>query len=97
MSEVFEIKQKTKVKVKIYDSEFELRKPTVGQVESLQKLSGIEKKTEQEQFEAIVSFLEVLGLPSDFSKDMEIDHLIKLINHLSGELNLDKKKSEAGR
>lgn len=96
MSEIFEIKQKTKVKVNIYGKEFSLSKPTVGQVESLQKLSGIEKKSESEQFELIMSYLDVLGLPVEFSKQMEIDHLIKLINHLSGELNISKKKSEAG-
>lgn len=92
----FEIKQKTKVKVSLYGQDFELHKPTVRQVEELQKFSNVENKTQSEQFEAICNFLDVLGLPKDFSMEMEIDHLIKLINHLTGELGFSKKKSEAG-
>lgn len=93
----FEIKQKTKVKVTIYGQVFELKKPTVAQVEELQGIADLEKKSAKEQFSIICDMLEVLGMPKDFTSDMEIDHLIDLIKYLSGELNLDKKKSEAGR
>lgn len=92
----FEIKQKTKVKVKIYGKEFELSKPTVSQIESLQMYSGMEGSTQSEIFEKICGFLDILGLPKDFTKDMEIDHMMELINYLSGELNFSKKNSEAG-
>jgi hypothetical protein len=93
----FVIQQKTKVKVSIYGKEFELQKPTVGQVEELQKYSNVEEQTEQQKFESVCGFLEVLGLPRSFSMDMEVDHLVQLIEFLSGELNLTKKKSEAGQ
>lgn len=93
----FVIKQKTKVTVEIYGQKFDLHKPTVSQVEELQKYTDMEGKSQAEQFTLICGFLEVLGLPKDFSKDMELDHLIQLINYLSGELNFSKKKSEGGQ
>ena len=93
----FEIKQKTKVKVKIYGQDFELAKPTVSQIESLQEYSGMEGTSQAEIFAKICGFLDILGLPKDFSKDMEIDHLMELINFLSGELNFSKKNSEDGQ
>jgi len=92
----FEIKQKTKVSVKIYGKEFELTKPTVGQVEELQKYSIVDESDQKSQFDSICGFLSVLGLPLEFSKEMEIGHLTDLVTYLSGELNTDKKKSEAG-
>lgn len=92
----FEIKQKTQVNVKIYGKEFNLTKPTVGQVEELQKYTSIKGEDQKSQFDSICGFLKVLGMPLEFSKEMEIDHLTDLITYLSGELNVDKKKSEAG-
>ncbi len=94
---MFEIKSKTKLTVKLYGEEFHLSKPTVEQVELLQFESSIGKKTTAEQFEIICDALNLLGLPKEFSKKMEIDHLIQLINYLSGALDFDKKKApEAG-
>lgn len=92
----FEIKQKTKVKVKIYGQDFELHKPTVGQVESLQKLNMNESSDQAKVFEKICDFLNVLGLPKEFSQDMEIEHLTQLVNFLSGAFEFSKKNSEAG-
>ena len=99
MSSSFEIKQKTKITVSIYGQSFELTKPTVGQVEELQKYNTSEDKDkpQNEIYDSICGYLSVLGLPVEFSKQMEIDHLVQLINYISGELNFDKKKSEAGQ
>jgi len=91
---MFEIQQKTKVKVKVYGNEFEMAKPTVGQVEKLQSLSNTEGKSDGQKFEMICDFLAILGMPKEFTMQMEVDHLLKLISYLSGELDLDKKKEE---
>ncbi|MCA9313678.1 hypothetical protein KDA08_05210 [Candidatus Saccharibacteria bacterium] len=94
---MFEIKQKTKVDVKIYGQQFELKKPTVKQIELLQEHTSLDGKSESEQFRSVCEFLDILGLPKEFSKEMEIGHLLQLVTYVSGELNLDKKKSEAGQ
>lgn len=94
---MFEIKSKTKITVKLYGEEFHLSKPTVEQVELLQSDSDMKGKTTKQKFEMICDVLDILGLPKDFSKKMEIDHLVKLIQYISGALNSDKKKEpEAG-
>lgn len=91
-----EIKQKTKVKISIYGESFELRKPTVEQVEELEKFSTSEKDDKAKKFDSICGYLDMLGLPKDFSKKMEIDHLVQVIKYVSGEMNFDEKKSGAG-
>ena len=88
----FEIKQKTKVTVKIYGEEFSLMKPTVEQVEFIQSNNSDKEKSEKEVFDDICKFLEILGMPSEFSKKMEIDHLLQLIEYLSGAFKEDSKK-----
>ena len=92
----FVIKQKKKVKVEIYGEHFELHKPTVGQIEEMQSYAHIEGSDPKQVFDKITSYLDFLGLPKEFSLNMEIDHLMELINFLSGELNFSKKNSEVG-
>lgn len=90
----FEIKQKTLVRVKIYGEEFELRKPTVGQIEEIEEASSDAKTSKKGSkiYEKILGLLDTLGLPRDFAKEMEIDHLNQLMEHLTSQFNGDAKK-----
>ena len=79
---MIEIADKTKVKAKIYGQEFTLTKPTVAQVEDLQ--SNVQKISGPEQIRAMRKWAAGLGLPEDFSADMEVEHFVQVVEGLSG-------------
>jgi len=93
----FEIKQKTKITVSIYGETFDMHKPTVEQVEALENQAKESDETDAKKFDSICNYLHMLGLPKEFSKKMEVDHLTSLITFISGEFSDGKKKSEAGQ
>lgn len=92
----FEIKQKTLVKVKIYGEEFELKKPTVGQIEELESADLDKKKSDKGSvvYNKITKLLDTLGLPESFSKEMEIEHLNQLLGYLTTQFNSNDSKKK---
>ena len=79
---MFEIKEKSKLKVSIYGSEYEISKPTYGQSQHLQ---GRLKDEGQEKSMVIMKeFVMSLGLPEECIDGMELDHFLQLIEHISG-------------
>lgn len=79
---MFEIKEKSKLKVNIYGQEFEISKPTYGQSSNLQvrlKDEGAEKS-----MQIMKEFVMALGLPENVIDGMELDHFLQLIEHISG-------------
>jgi hypothetical protein len=77
MSFDFEVKQKTKIKISIYDQEFSLSKPTVGQAESLASFADL--KDNSEALKRTIEFMELMGLPKDISESMELEHFTALV------------------
>lgn len=77
MSFDFEVKQKTKIKVSIYDQEFELCKPTVGQAEHLASFSEV--SDDKKALAKTIEFMELMGLPKDISEKMELEHFTALV------------------
>ncbi len=82
---MFEIKEKTKLKLSIYGSEYEISKPTYGQTSALQeKLKG---EGDKESMSLMKNFVSSLGLPEEVINEMELDHFLALIEHISGKKN----------
>ncbi len=84
MSFDFEVKQKTKIKVSIYDQQYEMVKPTVAQAKQLVKFS--KDGDESDGLDKTIEFMEMLGLPKDVSIAMEIDHFTKLVEYITGQV-----------
>lgn len=80
----FEVKQKTKITVGIYGSEYQLRKPTVSEVELISQF--VADKDSKDQHKYIVELMEKLGLPKQVSMDMEIDQFSDLVTFLMSKL-----------
>lgn len=83
---MFEIKEKSKLKVSIYGSEYELSKPTYGQTIQLQK--ELDEGGESKSMHLMRSFVIGLGLPEAVIDSLELDHFLALVEHISG----NKKK-----
>jgi len=82
---VFEIKEKSKLKVSLYGEEFEISKPTYGQTLSLQeKLKG---DGEKESMKIMKEFVMALGLPEKSVDDLILEDFLSLIEHVSGKKN----------
>lgn len=79
---MFEIKEKSKVKVKIYGHEYELTKPTYGQSQRLQE--SLKDQGSEKSMVIMREFVQGLGLPSECIDDMELDHFLELIEFISG-------------
>lgn len=79
---MFEIKEKTKLKLSIYGQEYEISKPTYGQTSLLQeKLKG---DGEKNSMSVMKEFVSELGLPTEVIDAMELDHFLALVEHISG-------------
>lgn len=84
MSFEFEIKQKTKIKVSIYGSEYDLVKPTVSQAKEMSKFA--DEKDQSKAIEATIDFMELMGLPKEVSSTMEIEHFTQLVEFIVGKV-----------
>lgn len=87
---MLEIKQKTKLTVKIYDQSYEMNKPTFSQVANMQL--KIEEEGEKKALFIMRDFIHALGLPLEVIDELEVDQVISLIQYVSG----DKKKAGQG-
>jgi hypothetical protein len=84
---VFEIKERSKVDADIYGTKVALSRPTIRQIEQLQKdMSDAEASTRVTRMK---EFGVGLGLTPEMCDSMEMDHFIQLIEHLTGQ---SKKK-----
>lgn len=72
------------LKLDIYGEIVELKKPTFGEVESLEKMikesSGDSEKTK----EVLKSFLTSCGLQPELMQKMELEHVFQVVELLSG-------------
>ncbi len=79
---MFEIKEKSKVKVNIYGHEYELTKPTYGQSQRLQ--ARLKDEGQEKSFDIMKEFIISLGLPEACIDNLELDHFFQLVDHISG-------------
>jgi hypothetical protein len=75
--------KRTNMKVKIYGDEYDLRKPSVKEMEDFGERANAmadDPKSLTLMKELVVS----LGMPSDLIEKMEFDHFVELCNYLTG-------------
>lgn len=77
---MFEIAERTKVKVKLYGKEAELFVPSVGALEKVQRSL---KETPNEALDVFTEFLGKLGMPKELMDELEISHIEQLITYLA--------------
>jgi hypothetical protein len=81
--EAFEIKERTKMAVKIYGQEFQIVKPDVKQTRAvLVKINELSEPVEITT--AWIDFLDSLGISREVVETMEPEHLMKLIDFVTG-------------
>lgn len=78
---MFEIVERTKLKVKIYGKEYDVKKPTVGDLEGLQV--GMDDLKDGEKLHRVKGFVVSMGIPEDTIQDLEMDQFLSLIEFLS--------------
>lgn len=88
---MFEVKRSEVLKVKIYDQEFSLKKPTVKMIQDY--AIDIEKSEKGEQFARGKKLLTSMGLSDEICDGMEIDHLSELIEFLTSSMTKASKKN----
>ena len=67
---MFEIKKKEPLKLKIYDVEYQVKRPSLGAFESLQTQM---KENAGESIKLTRDFLVSLGLPQEILLDLEVE------------------------
>jgi len=75
-----EIKERTKLKAKIFGKDLDISKPSVGQVEALQSELA---KEDAKPLAIMRSFIEALGVSRDLLDQMDIDQFQFLVEQLS--------------
>ena len=66
---------------KIDGKEYRVNHPTVGQLRSFES----DNKKSTDNFESTIVFLEKLGLDRELSLGLEMDHLLTIVNSISGQ------------
>jgi hypothetical protein len=78
---MIEIKERSKITVKIYGSEYEMRMPTLNELSGMQeKLRGDEARS----LKIFAEFLESQGLPKKVVDDLQVEHATLIVEHLCG-------------
>lgn len=62
---------------KLDGQQYEVKHPTVGQIESFQNFEG-------DDLEKSIKLLDVLGLPEDVARGMEAGHLKTIVDNIAG-------------
>ncbi len=79
---MYEIKEAPKVGIKIFDTVYELDRPSVGQAEDLQDL--IEDKEKKKKLISImVGYFHGLGLPKEVARKMKVDQMTELAEFMA--------------
>lgn len=71
--------QKKTLEVKFDGNVYKMTFPTVSQIEKMQKKT----KEEGESLDSVFSLLEEVGLPKEIVKQMQIDHVNAIVEHLT--------------
>ncbi len=79
---MFEIKERPKQKVVIFGTEYEVARPTLGEVEEFQEKSA--STPAEKQLPLMVDFLSKLGLPAEPVKKLDVDQFMELVAFVSG-------------
>ena len=88
---MFEVKRSEGLKVKIYDEEFSLKKPSVKMIEAY--AIDIENAPKGEQFSRAKTLLTQMGLRAELVDELEFDHLQELIEFLTSSMTKAAKKN----
>lgn len=78
----FVIPEKKRFKLSIYGQTFTMTKPTVSQAEELDQLMKASK--DDEKLMLMRQVFDKLGMPLDFTKDMDLDDFSKLVEFVTG-------------
>lgn len=70
--------KRSEIIARIYGEDYKLTKPQLHEVEE------IAKSKKGSDIEKLTTFLVQRGLPVDVVKTMEMDHILELIDYLSG-------------
>jgi hypothetical protein len=84
----FVIPEKKKFKLSIYGQTFTMTKPTVSQAEELDAL--LKAAGDNEKLSLMRSVFDKLGLPMDFTKDMDMDDFSKMVEFITGAFSQKK-------
>lgn len=88
---MFEVKRSEGLKVKIYDTVYDLKKPTVKMIKDYS--IDLESASVGEKFERAKTLLEGMGLGADITDEMEFDHLQGLVEYLTKAMTDSAKKN----
>lgn len=78
----FVIPEKKKFKLSIYGQTFTMTRPTVSQAEELDSLMRSAK--DNEKLLLMRNVFDKLGLPLDFTKEMDMEDFTKLVEFITG-------------
>lgn len=81
---MFELNELPKQKVKIYGKEYEITKPTVRQLKTVQKKIEDNKGNLTEGSDEMIKFIAQLGIPEDVVEGLPAEHFNLLVEHLVG-------------
>ena len=75
--------EKTNVEAKIYGKKYELKLPTVAQAQKYATFSAdLSEEDKGDSLEKMLCLLEECGLPKETTKEMEMGHLLLVVNEL---------------
>lgn len=84
----FVIPEKKTFKLSIYGQTFQMTKPTVGQAEELDSL--MKAAQDNEKLLLMRQVFDKLGMPMDFTKQMDMDDFSKLVEFITGAFSQKK-------
>lgn len=71
--------KKTEFKFKFDGKEYAVKKPTLKQIEELQRESE-----DTTSLSKTIGLLSDLGLPKEVAYEMEVDHIVQIVDYVSG-------------
>jgi hypothetical protein len=72
------IEKRTESNVSIYGQVYKVRRPTVLEASKIR--TDLRDKTEDEQLQSAINFLESLGVPRSVCQELELDHFTKIVD-----------------
>ena len=78
---MIEIKERSKITVKVYGKTYEMRMPSLSEMANMQdKLRG----ESADSLRIFADFLESQGLPKNVVNDLQVEHATLIVEHLAG-------------
>ncbi len=81
---MFEIKEPSTTKVKIYGKEYDLKKPSVRQIKLISAQVESMKNNSLGATEAMIKFVADLGIEAEVLEEMSAEHFNTLVEHIVG-------------